>query len=506
MILTHKSGNFINVFLALAIVLLLPVKLHAAMLSDWQEELKDGQRLLKTKELEKAEVCFRQAYKDVRRSGDRKTDALVLCIESLAALLYMEDQVAETIPLYKKSLRLLKRSYGKNSIETVPTIVVLAGIYEDEGDFKKAVKLYTRALDITAKADSVDGFAYADYQARRGRVKVELGLLKQAEEDYLASLTKLMAQESLPSNQVLVKVVDDYTNLLRKTEADAKTLRSKFQNELLKDQIGLLNKKKDIAESAWSKEVSVQIEGKSEKKILPDENVVLRGIEPEEIEPEKKDAKVEITPDKPMSDSAALANINHQRVAFYQRMIAVDIDSLGAEHPSVARDLTGLASIYLSQRKYDEAKPLLARALKIYETVYKTNSRPVKDTKFLLELISQVNFDQFQAGPVYVSYVDELPLIPLQARQLEMALRLNDLAFMCYSQGKIQTALKIYYWALASTVHSSGEQSLLAAASMTDMSSLLALTGRGTDAENMKNNAYTIWRRHLTISRSRLLP
>ena len=53
----------------------------------------------------------------------------------------------------------------------------------------------------------------------------------------------------------------------------------------------------------------------------------------------------------PSDKDATLARINKQREEFYERMIAIDVKSLGMNHPSTARDLTGLAYIYISGKK-----------------------------------------------------------------------------------------------------------------------------------------------------------
>ncbi len=62
-------------------------------------------------------------------------------------------------------------------------------------------------------------------------------------------------------------------------------------------------------------------------------------------------------------------------------MVETDVQSLGPEHPSVARDLSGLAAVYLVQRKYDDAKPLLMRAMAIYRKVYTPDAILVRRTQ-----------------------------------------------------------------------------------------------------------------------------
>ncbi len=484
-------------------------KSKPALSGDWKADIAEGEQFLKTKEFARAELCFRRACAEVKRTGSADNNAL--CMISLARVLYMQDLIADTIPLYKKIIRILEKAHGKHSAELITPLVELAGIFEDEGDYVKSAKQYTRAIDITAQVYGTKSLAYGDYQHRLGRVRVAQELFKDGEECYLSALDVLMRQKQLPSSDIVDEVLTDYITLLLKSEAErAKPLRSAFQAELLKDQVGELRKKRGAPQSNWSAQVSVQLADKAGAEA----NARIGGaaapgnqdvsVAPPDISTAVDTTSTQIIPDRSYSDFAALEKINQQRVSFYERMIASDIDSLGANHPSVARDLGGLASIYIQQRKYDEAKPLLQRALVIYQNAYKGDSPPGKQTEFLLQLISEEQTPDNIA--IDTTYVSDLPRLPLEARKLEVALRLNDLAFMLYCQGKIDTALKIYFWALASTAGSTGETSLLAAGNMTDVSRLLRLRGRATEAQRLEVIAKAIVRRDLIEKRSRLLP
>jgi hypothetical protein len=70
-------------------------------------------------------------------------------------------------------------------------------------------------------------------------------------------------------------------------------------------------------------------------------------------------------------------------------MVAIDVKTLGPKHPSVARDLKGLAAVYVEQHRYSEARPLLERALEIYQSVYAPDDLSVQRLKVLLSLITE---------------------------------------------------------------------------------------------------------------------
>ncbi|MBX9695736.1 MAG: tetratricopeptide repeat protein [Cyanobacteria bacterium] len=499
---------------AIAAAVLLPSCLaRAASATDdavpivgWRRDFKEGERLMKTKEYEKAESCFRQAYKDAKKSG-ADTDDLVMCMEALADVIYKQDTIEEPLPLYKKSLRLLEKKYGKDSPRLLFTLTQLAAIYEGEGDYKKAVRYIDWDCDIAAK-ESATSRDLASSQHRLGRVRFEQGQLRKAEESYISALTIDMQDKDLPADNRLEELLADYMNLLLRTQADEKILRSSFQIELLQDRVGVLERRRAVAASSWSKEVSTRLASASGG---TQGNLPLRGLETSgstggvpssgENSPGSTSSPG-FSESKKAADFASLESLNKQRVAFYERMIASDIDSLGAEHPSVARDLGGLATLYLTQKRYDEAKPLLERALKIYEKAYPDGSGPVKDTRLLLAAITE----ESTSVPVTQLQIETLPSIPLAAQTLEIALRLNDIAFMLYSRGKMDYARKVYNWALASTLDSTGPESVLSASCMNDFSRVLRITGSIKLADEMRSQALVIMRRDRANQLSRLLP
>ncbi len=480
---------------------------------NWKTALAEGERLLTTREYAKAELCFRQALKEVRNTPGASTDDVVRCMQRLAKTLYLQDITVETIPLYKKSLKMLQKAHGKTSLQTTDTLVTLAGILEIEGEFKHADRYYAEAIDILTKTAEGDKeknqLRLADCEHKLGHSLFTQGRFAECEPHYLSALTIAMQADMHPTTEFIEDATIDYTNLLIATIYNAKTMKSAFQNELLKDQIGLLKRKSGAPESHWSTNVSIQMADKAAEEA--DRRAAGAGTTGGSTPAPERDATISttldasgISPDKKYLDFAALEDINRQRVAFYERMIAADIDSLGPDHPSVARDLNGLASIYLTQHNYAEAKPLLMRALVIYEKAYLADSSPAKQTRLLIQLISAEQ-DPATAA-IDTSYVDSLPRIPAAAQKLEVSLRLNDLAFMLYRQGKVPTALQVYYWALASTANSTGDSSILAAASMADMSRALRSAGRNAEAAKLEGNAGAIARRDILEKRSKMLP
>lgn len=478
-------------------------------MAGWNQDVLEGDRLLALKELAKAQKCYERAYEQLKKLPTRSDDDFVFVIEKLADSLYRQDIIDDTIPLHKKALKVLEKAYGKESSKLIPILVSLGTIYEGEGDFSKAEKRYMRADRIASSKLGPNSLVYADTQHRLGRTHSKMTRFRDADREYYASLQITMRQERLSSSDFLEEVTNDYINFLRQYEGSAKNLSSSFQSELLKDRIDSLPRKRGVPQSNWNSAVSARLADQAANKVLsPNVSDSQAGNQkpeaaqssastPTRIAVANQDS--EIYTDKKFSDFAALEKANQQRISFYERMIAADIDALGREHPSVARDLTGLASIYISQRNYDNAKPLLARSVEIYEKIYQGDSAPAKQARRLLAVIAEEQNPSTIA--LDATYIEHLPRIPLEAQKLEIAYELNDLAFMLYCQGKIARSLTVYYWALASTANSSGPASLLSAACMNDIGKLLRMTGKNQEAEQFEGNARAILRRDLLTIR-----
>lgn len=448
---------------------------------------------MKTKELVPAEICFREAVHDVRKDKTSTADDVVLCLESLAGVLQMQAKTQDATPLYKKSLHILQKAHGKKSEATVPTLIILGNIFNGEAQYRKSARYYQQALSIVEIKSGRSNLKFADLQHHLGLVLFKAGCPERAEKLYSSSLDVIMNQKELPSSDLLEDVLSDYTHLLRKINNGEKILPSDVQTELLKDRIGDLSRTKNVEDSAWSKEVSGYL-------IKPDTK---RDNKPNATQTETLEPSFGV--DKRPSDFAAADQINKQRIDFYQRMIAIDAKTLGEEHPSMARDLTGLAYVYILQKKYDQAKILIERALKIYQSAYGSDPLLVQRSRRLLELIECRKQSDMDTRPIQ-NYLATLQPIPIQAQNLEIALRLSYLALLVYSQGKIEDAQKILAWTLSATALSTGEQSILAGACLNDYARVLRSAGHSEEANRYEHNAYDILTDALIKQSSAIVP
>lgn len=456
----------------------------------WRTFLEQGQKQLASKSLTEAEVSFRQALRSIKREP-HSVDDLVLCMKSLADLLQTEDFKEESWKLYRQSLKRLEREYGKDSVKLLPILVTMGSVTEFEGEYKKAAVLYQRAADLARLHLGAQSFELASCLHHLGHAISQDGPYRDAEENYRSALSIMMAQSSLPSSDCLLELLSDYIDLLHKYTGPAKILASQYEKELLKDQVQDLGKTRAVPQSAWQQELLRQKQNQSNTRIVIDSapenssNLETFSTVAQLL------SSLSSTPDFNSFASPVLDRGNGEdQIDYFERMVAIDVKTLGPSHPSVARDLKGLAAVYVTQHRYCEARPLLEQALKIYQSVYAADDLSVQRLRLLLSLISEQAL--VAAGNYSTTGSADLVVIPLQAQTFEVAQRLNELAFLDYSQGKLEDARNHYAYALSSISNATGRQSVFVAACLQDYLLVMLSSGRKEEADKMQLQARSI--------------
>jgi tetratricopeptide (TPR) repeat protein len=494
---------------------------------NWQKLITSGDDELAQQKLVQAEACFRQALKVLTHEPHTEND-LVKCLEKLANILTQENKIDEALPLYQRSLHSLEKVYGSESSEIVPTLIAIGSIYESEGDPKLAMPLYQRALAINEKHAGPFSPAVADSLHFLGRARSRIGQSKEAEHDYKQSLSILMQQPGLASSSQLESLLADYHDLLRKNDSSDTNLISDFQTEVLKDRPGNSTQNRNIPPSAWqsqellaSKNIGANhdelstwqrqmlAQNRETRNVFSGQDKVsdwqkqslLQSSDRLSSQDNKEEQVLLRGFQQPFAGSTeapaynTMSNVLHNQQPYaqgedqYKRMIALDIKSLGAEHPAVADDLTALSLLYISQGRYKEAKPLLIKALSIYKGVYGNDNLLVKRTLGSLAYVLNKLGDTQQAVSLCTDVLNQSQLVLDDPNALETARVLNQLGFLYYRQGKLENARTIYQWALASTEGAVGSQDPLFAACLTDYAHVLRSLGRITEADEMQERA-----------------
>lgn len=453
----------------------------------WQEFVDQGDLQLKLQRLPQAEECYRQALKITRQAKPANTDDIVSCQNKLAKILTIEDINEESIPLYKKSLRQLQKTHGKNSPLLIATLLAFGKVQEMDGEYLKAIKLYQRACDIDALDDKSDSARRALCLHNLGLASYKANLLQQAEDCYRKALTLTLAQKALTDTTELLALLSDYLDLRQHYTGPTKILVSQFQTELLKDQVQTLASTRAVAPSSFESQVSLSFKPQpgAAPIVVPEQSSNNALID-------------EIARQNARDKGDSNTQLNSSGIDYMERMIAIDIKTLGPNHPSVARDLKGLAAVYVNQGRFEQAQPLLERALDIYIAIYGNKSVAAQRLSTLLDLLRQAR-QSADIAPTLISELACKTTIPLAAQTLEIAQRLNELAFASYCQGKLEDASTFYAYALDSTLHATGERSLFTAATLKDYERVLRSLGQTSQAEKYNTISRSITTEALAV-------
>ncbi|CAN5508043.1 hypothetical protein BH11CYA1_BH11CYA1_14290 [soil metagenome] len=470
--------------------------------SYWHTFFEQGQKQLLSKSLQEAEVSFRQALRSIKRAP-HSVDDLVICMKSLADVLQAEDYKEESWKLYRQSLKQLERKYGKESVKLLPILLTIGSVTEVEGEYKKAAPFYQRAANIARASIGPNSFELATSLHHLGHALWQDGQYRDAEDNYRLSLKIMMAQPALPAqltlpaSDTLLDLLSDYIDLLHKYTGPSKILASQYEKELLKDQVQELGKTRAVPQSAWQQELARQQQKPQDSAVNNGRIVIDNAAIPTSTESFSTLAQLlssvstpaeptELTRPTESTEPATNAGDDKDSIDYYERMVAIDVKTLGPNHPSVARDLKGLAALYVAQHRYSEARPLLERALEIYQALYATDDLSVQRLRILLSLIAEQTKVATAGGGAEVV---DLVSIPLQAQTFEVAQRLNELAFLDYSQGKLDDARDHYAFALSSIANATGRRSVFVAACLQDYLLVMLSSGRRVEAEKMQTEA-----------------
>ncbi len=483
----------------------------AAASSSWSDLFAEGQRALDQQSLSLAESKFRKAYALVLKQSKAPTDE-EKCMLKLAATLALEDKTGEAETLYQKLLRLLTSRYGARSSQVAPVLMALGSLQESEGDHSSAMNYYQQALSI----NETHYGPYSPYVAgslrRMGRASKKAGRIKDAETHYQRAISILSKDPNADAATQLEGVMHDYGDLLKGNDTSNKDLIKDFQEDILNSKNPPAPQpEKRIQGSVQSVEtageklelrqpIAPPISGIQSQFQIASQNqltasrqgqtdansaVALRGL----IDPTSDRTLAPAY--KVLSDSIFKQNRFEKGESYYQRMIAIDIDALGPNHPSVANDLNGLAQLYISQQRYKEAQPLLIRALSIYDQTYGANNLLTVNTRASLASVELQLGNSDKAAELYRNALTQ-GRTALGPNSIETARILNNLAYSKYKQGSLEEARTFYEWAIASTEGAVGDKDTLLAACLRDYAQVLRSLGRVQDATAAESRAAKI--------------
>jgi len=181
-----------------------------------------------------------------------------------------------------------------------------------------------------------------------------------------------------------------------------------------------------------------------------------------------------------------------QAEPLYQQAVHMWEQSLGAEHPEVARSLYGLGRLYENQGRYEQAEPLFQRAVHIQEQSLGPEHPEVARSLSGLAILYSKQGKYRQAEPFYQQAV-RIQEQTLGPKHPNVAHSLNGLASLYNQQGKYEQAELLYRRALSIREDALGLEHPDVAPTLYNMARLYTQQGKYEQAEPLFQRALRIW-------------
>jgi tetratricopeptide (TPR) repeat protein len=456
----------------------------------WQTAFSKGQQALTDQKLDLSETNFRQALQ-LAKSGSQSSSDIETCMRKLADVLSLRDKTAEAQQVYANLLQIVTRRYGAGSTKLAPILIALGSIQEAAGDHTTAMRYYQQALTINEKQYGPYSPAVGANLHSLARAAYATGNKADGEKHYQRAIAILSKDPSLEASKELQDLMQEHSDLIKHSDDSDRQLINDFKKDII-DQpptnpsaAPASAPKSQTGGSSWQQQSDFQLHTSRESQSDEDTKIALRGMS-QPLSDKSLDPAYRV-----MNNTIFGENHYEKSQSYYERMIAIDVNALGPHHPSVANDLTGLAQLYIKQKRYSDAAPLLERALSIYDQVYGANNLLSINTCTTLASAEFQRGNAEIAAGLYRRALSQRQSI-LNPNSLETARILNDLAYLYFHQGKLQDAVTFYDWALASTEGAVGKEDPLTAACLKDYAQVLRSMGRINDAQNYDTRAEQI--------------
>lgn len=490
----------------------------AASPKSWTEAISQGDREMEANNPKQAEAAFRLAVRLAKGESKNPFD-IDRCLLKLTSALVLLGKIQEANEILQSMLARLDRDYGAESSHAAPVLMALGSIQESAGDHERAMFYYKKALALTEKHYGPYSPLAGGILHGMGRINTRAGNRNEAADNYKRAITILSRNPNLEAAAQLEHLTHDYADFLKNNDDSDRSLLDDFRRSIdlptgsRSDQTsrdpnvsyseiqspGAAKSEANASgtqlrppmstssvKSAWQLQCEQRLDTLRQGQSDENTQVALRGVD---LPP---DGSGTLKPAfKVLGDTINTQNRYGMGESQYKRMIATDIDSLGPHHPSVANDLTGLAQLYMAQKRHADAQPLLIRALAIYEQAYGADNALTISTRASL---AAAEFQLGQIDKAAAHFNDALNAAQaiLGPNSLETATILNGLAYLYFYKGDLERSATFYKWAIASTERSVGTTDPLLAACFKDYAQVLRRLGRNSEASSMESQAAEI--------------
>jgi tetratricopeptide (TPR) repeat protein len=265
-------------------------------------------------------------------------------------------------PLFERLLEASEQRYASNDVLVADAVNNLASLYYMKGDSKAAGTLFRRVLSINEKvlgpdhptvADNINDVAVTldderDEQEKEGLLRRSLAIMEKA----FGPTSPKIAMPALNLGSLLVKA--------KKTTEAEKYFRRALEIEQRDPQV----RDTPIAASALSSLATFLME---EKRYDEAEPIALQAIDIAE----RKNGKDDVTVARYLDVIAELyskTDRTPKALQLAERSVRITDKSPGSDSVEHGHSLLTLADVHFGARRFDDAEPLYAKAIAIFET------------------------------------------------------------------------------------------------------------------------------------------
>lgn len=174
-----------------------------------------------------------------------------------------------------------------------------------------------------------------------------------------------------------------------------------------------------------------------------------------------------------------------------QRALLIYEQILGPEHPDTVKSLNNLAQLYQTQSRYEEAEVLWQRALSIHKHLWGPDHPDTALALSHLALLYQHQGRYQEAEPILVQALNIIESA-LGTEHSNVATPLHSLARLYHFQGRYSEAEPLYKHTLAIQSNTIGAEHLDTAVTLNNLARLYHVLGRLHDAETLFLRALAI--------------
>ncbi len=458
--------------------------------SSWDNYYSMAKAATRQRDWNKAQQFWRLSVQEADDTG-AEIGKVIPSLMGLGDALTQLGRVNDALAVYQRAYNVLLREKGASSPETINAMIDLASCYESQGFNRKAEDMYNRIFAL--QSQSADSAVVAHGYHRAASFYAGTGKVEKSSEAYKKAISKLDKISITPAQAAqLQNILKAYSEFLK--ENDKKGEAQDIDKKLSALASSSAPNTVSSPGSESSGRISADTDNSSFSSTTDQANDSTFGSQ------QNESSKIVDSAESVSASSmfATLSEVSagqkryNEAEPLYKKVIQIDEQSLGPDHPGLASDLTNLALLYNAQGKFADALPLLERAMGIYQKAYGDSNLAVVDCKLSLATTYDRLGQSQKAEDLYKQALSSSQGAGGPGKFITAKI-LNKLAYFYFKQSRFSESEATYIKALAATEQSMGPNSRFVAACSQDYAKVLRAEGKTAEANAMDSRARQIF-------------